>query len=551
MAVLDKNGTEYLWNKAKEKFAAKDDVPETPEGVVLYTEQSLTDSQKAQARGNIGAVGTVEATEEAYTYVFTGEEPRYGEHNNAVYLETVTKEFALGITNITTTDNSNGETNVVGELAYAVSRETEDAVSIEDTNGSLIAFAYTYVDNFEMNMGMDVITFGKRGLYIIDASVYFGVDATITSLTSTVPYSKTTQKIDEALIPAHAHSWEELEGKPFGETLGELCSVENGVCDEANGYVAIENVSGFPKAGEVCTVVINGTLYENVPVSDFYGITVVGDSDFLSSYTPNEDIPFIITSGFFNEYGWDFVDTVGMMNGSLKDSYSVAVYGTVTKQLDEKYVPTPDWEAEEGGKGHILNKPFSAKLHTEHTWDGDISNGVSVIVKEDGNGKQYGYYRISNNVDVGFSNNDGEGYAYYAGGKTAENESIAYSVDLMERVYTKQEVSYYVDEHLKAITPENCVCIRTGLQRTVFGTAFEKGVWLRFVIGEDGNIIEYTSELKHYIINHLATALESPHQRSISVTTNEIYLHSSTSGSTKKFKLTVDDTGTISATEVV
>ena len=67
MAVLDKNGTEYLWNKAKEKFAAKDDVPETPEGVVLYTEQALTDDQKAQARGNIGAVGTVEATEEVYT----------------------------------------------------------------------------------------------------------------------------------------------------------------------------------------------------------------------------------------------------------------------------------------------------------------------------------------------------------------------------------------------------------------------------------------------------------------------------------------------------
>lgn len=217
MAVLDKNGTEYLWNKAKEKFAAKDDVPETPEGVVLYTEQSLTDDQKTQARGNIGAVGTVESTEEVYTYVFTGEEETAGDgdlSSYAKYLDDVTPDFVRSLTGC--------KTNVPDMAEVGAGEMTEKTIGDVLTfyNDNVLILFYTEVDGAVVDEEFGGFILPKRGMYLLDAlAVESGGAYQITSLTSTVPYTKTTQKIDEALIPAHAHSWEELEDKPFKKSV--------------------------------------------------------------------------------------------------------------------------------------------------------------------------------------------------------------------------------------------------------------------------------------------------------------------------------------------
>lgn len=203
MAVLDKNGTEYLWNKAKEKFAAKDDVPETPEGVVLYTEQSLTDDQKAQARGNIGAVGTVEATEEVYTYVFTGEEIFVDANGiECFYLEGVTTEFVNGVYSLTYDNNGEIGTQNISKIGESDSGEF---VSIIFTDYWLM-LGYAKKDGATAE-GM---TFPKQGFYFMKMS---GGAISIISITSTVPYTKKTQKIDEALLPDV--TWDDVKDKPF------------------------------------------------------------------------------------------------------------------------------------------------------------------------------------------------------------------------------------------------------------------------------------------------------------------------------------------------
>lgn len=294
MAVLDKNGTEYLWNKAKEKFAAKDDVPETPEGVVLYTEQSLTDDQKAQARGNIGAVGYNETSEEVYTYVFTGEEETVEvEGETLSYMNGVTIDFLNGITWITFRDNSNGtiwqfETSVALEADYGNFAIYYDT----GTSGGYIFVFFAKQDGASAEDGS--FMFPKAGAYFADmAKINTGSEVETISLTSTVPYTKTTQKIDEALIPDHAHSWEELEDKPFDRRIITWDGNTEGLYSVDIGGIYVYLVDSTPLSEED----IAEGWFEHVAVSGETGVTIPLNKQILSSSVVEPATGIYIISG--------------------------------------------------------------------------------------------------------------------------------------------------------------------------------------------------------------------------------------------------------------
>lgn len=87
-----------------------------------------------------------------------------------------------------------------------------------------------------------------------------------------------------------------------------------------------------------------------------------------------------------------------------------------------------------------------------------------------------------------------------------------------------------------------------------------------FVVGEDNTVIEYDEDMYTFPEKGIYTlftpndnafveslsynSVKKINQKYIPSELNEVILPSSTSGSTKKFKITINDSGTISATEV-
>lgn len=195
ISKIEVNGVEY---DIKDPVARANSEG-APRDAVLYTEQALTDSQKAQARGNIGAVGTVEATEEVYTYVFTGEEETAGDgdlSSYAKYLDDVTPDFVRSLTGC--------KTNVPDMAEVGAGEMTEETIGDVLTfyNDNVLTLFYTEVDGAVVDEEFGGFILPKRGMYLFDVfAVESGGAYQITSLTSTVPYTKTVQKIDDALIP--------------------------------------------------------------------------------------------------------------------------------------------------------------------------------------------------------------------------------------------------------------------------------------------------------------------------------------------------------------
>lgn len=195
ISKIEVNGVEY---DIKDPVARANSEG-APRDAVLYTEQSLADSQKAQARGNIGAVGTVESTEEVYTYVFTGEEETAGDgdvSSYAKYLDNVTPDFVRSLTRC--------KTNFPECEEYEAGEMAEETIGDVLTfyNNNVLTLFYTEVGGVAVDEEFGGFILPKRGMYLLDVlALESGGEYQIVSITSTIPYTKTTKKIDESLIP--------------------------------------------------------------------------------------------------------------------------------------------------------------------------------------------------------------------------------------------------------------------------------------------------------------------------------------------------------------
>lgn len=158
-------------------------------------------------------------------------------------------------------------------------------------------------------------------------------------------------------------SWNDLTDKPFYSEFEEVTVLKEttGNVDPENGECGIPDVISLTIDNEY-TASWNGAAYKciawDASALGMPGAVAVGDSGLLENGEPTDGgEPFVIVAlpeAFVAEIGYGVV--IMVLDGS--ESVTVSIKGLVetVTPIPEKYIPAPDWNAEEGQPGHVLNR---------------------------------------------------------------------------------------------------------------------------------------------------------------------------------------------------
>ena len=217
--------------------------------------------------------------------------------------------------------------------------------------------------------------------------------------------------------------------------------------------------------------------------------------------------------------------------------------GNTLKSLGGEQVQTDYAQNDSTAKDYIKNRPGGYEEGFEITWDGDTTGRVSITAE----GMPYVRYNMT--------------YVWYQvsdeiltsdqviGGQTVFiNNGEAYQKVIADDNVTEAEFGYYVAEFI-------IVAMKTGVFN-FYGkniSISEPGVY--FARMDLGSNTAYTSSLSN-IITHpfddkcIPDTIVRKAELDSRITEKEVILTSSTTDSTKKFKITVNDSGTLTATEI-
>ena len=273
-------------------------------------------------------------------------------------------------------------------------------------------------------------------------------------------------------------------------------------------------VSTFPSTfkatfGETYKVSWDGTVYECV-CENVSNLPIIGNRS-IASLGPDTGEPFII----FNQYGLNEVGWVSATKDtSASHTISISGFAVEVIQIPDKYISNTFRDVVIAG---------NPRLWSENDWT-----------------KYYGLFQSGKLLMInGIGSSDYDGYAlsmaYSASPRTYKMSAINFNGDLYrlrinndseeDKFYWAPIISYgdfYFDyqQYGSSINP------------------VEREVYKRL---ETSDGLKFTTK----------NANENAVSRNVVLEGDkEIILSSSTSGSTKKFKITVDDSGTIAATEV-
>lgn len=314
-------------------------------------------------------------------------------------------------------------------------------------------------------------------------------------------------RANKELIPDHVHSWEELEDKPFEEivTYEEVMPEQEITGEDWDGQYGcyVQDITVFTPDIHEYVVTFDGTEYRCK--------AVIADKDISIGNTA-------LTSGGLDTgepFGISILASMGMGAILLKDknSHSVRVVGIKPniKKLDEKFIPT-EWFAQKTKKLEELLTQNNLSL------EADKANS-------DG-------YWVYGDTETGTL-----GYAFDSG--------LYSSFEVEINGVNYGEFSMYIMQ-LSAET-----------QYLGNGAIFIKGYPDNgipfFIYSEAGSgiaVIFYASPIETITVRGAKMVPEKLPEEYLPESVSGVIIRSSTSGSTKKFKLTVDDTGAIKATEV-
>lgn len=215
--------------------------------------------------------------------------------------------------------------------------------------------------------------------------------------------------------------------------------------------------------------------------------------------------------------------------------------GNTLKSLGGEQVQTDYAQNDPTAKDYIKNRPGGYEESFEITWDGDTTGRASITQE----GAPVAWYKVSDkiltlNQIVGSTLTtvrNGESYQeVITSDQTAEYEFGIGDKDLTIIIATKQGI-YTID----------------GYETSKTFNIPETGIYFVYMVY--GGVTGYVSSLSatipipfddKYIPDTIARKAELDSR----ITEKEVILTSSTTDSTKKFKITVNDSGTLTATEI-
>ena len=330
-----------------------------------------------------------------------------------------------------------------------------------------------------------------------------------------------------------SHDWNEndptkpgyIKNRPFytGDLVETVLVEERTVpfTDSNRGFYVAQIQSNFvPTVGETYKVSWDGAVYECTCI-EFSGETIIGNLSIAGAGSDTGE-PFLMG---VNDRG----TIIYTLDTSASHTFSISGFVPEVVKIDEKYLPESSFTKAEWS--NISNKIVDYKR---------VNSSLSVVDKSihalPGNA-----YSDTINTTLIFEN----GKVYRVSGtakftNTRVNKIFTFNIDVTSTVsnYKIYLGSFYDD--LNKATVE--VYLHSS------NHPFQVGVLSLTYDGTYG--VTYTFSLD-ITVNEEATVLpDICLSDSIQRVGGDIILPSSTAGSTKKFKITVDDSGTITATEI-
>ncbi len=259
----------------------------------------------------------------------------------------------------------------------------------------------------------------------------------------------------------------------------------------------------------VCT----GVLFKNIPLLGNLGIAGAGE---------DTGEPFV----FLNQGQWIVYST----ESAIEHAIGIKTVTVQVVTIDKKYLPDSvftdaDWDSVSNRP--IFTKPLNANITAENMTK-TISAGdnyVDLGVKApDFNGGLY--YKAEGKISF-LNNSANTEYTLRINGCYKANSSAKISFGTVYDGYGKRnlDVAFY------------------GNNNSRYGG--------NLAVSSSGNLYSYTITANFTIISEVKQLSEDYIPNTIQRVGDDVIISSSTPDSTKKFKITVDDSGTISATEVI
>lgn len=307
-------------------------------------------------------------------------------------------------------------------------------------------------------------------------------------------------------------SWNDLTDKPFGESVTELYSVENGTFPIMMGQMPMYTIPDpIPFVnGQTYTVIWDGVSYDCVFAGTGNHEGMMGNMMLMDGEDTGE--PFVyISSPSSGVYG--FVDIAALMSGNLTETtHSFSVIGVEIKKLDFKYQHNSDFDATETEDGWMKNMPFGRKLVDTVTFDGNIEGKEMMLIKEyDGSSwynKAY-YCKISDSVPAYIDEHSANKFAHELTiGKYSEEVGDVYNDKLEmhsmlpygdQQWFGAADSDFNVDDKY-AFTLPYFVFVRT--QVNMFGMTLTKGTYA-LVIMLDDTIVEFPTKIDIYDVKQI------------------------------------------------
>lgn len=213
--------------------------------------------------------------------------------------------------------------------------------------------------------------------------------------------------------------------------------------------------------------------------------------------------------------------------------------GNTLKSLGGEQVQT-DWNQNDTtAKDYIKNRPGGYEEGFEITWDGDTTGRPSATAE----GMSLAWYKVSDKI---LTPDDIIGATV-----TAVQNGVSQSLVVTNDIVVREDYGAIIGEGMIIIATKQgtYVSAMEGLSISIP----ETGVYFTYMSSVGTTV--YASSLSNIIIHpfddkYIPDSIARKAELDSRITEKEVILTSSTTDSTKKFKITVNDSGTLTATEI-
>lgn len=278
-------------------------------------------------------------------------------------------------------------------------------------------------------------------------------------------------------------------------------------------YAAIQSIPN-PTAGETYKVSWDGATYECICES-ITGHNVIGNPSIIGAGADTGE-PFLISP--LNDYSGTEIYT---LDTSASHTFSISGFVSEVVKIDEKYLPKysvfysgnpADWSV---AKKQQMYDDFNSGKLVLYMYSDTIGVVISVVYSRTV-GLKFGFFENNNCL------------------RTFADNAFSERLELSE-----SGINWLIDSQIKDLTA--WTLYKTIASETSVGDLLSANIG--FDSGTNKACITTVTKGNGSLV-------ETGYHTIVTNGDSDIVLSSSTADSTKKFKITVDDTGTISATEV-